>query len=103
MSVLQICMKSYPDVYKRQDNSVLVYGKYQLLQKEHEKIYAYTRELGDTKMLVLLNFTKEKALISLPEVGNVQKMIINNYDSFEIKGNEAKLLPYQAVIFEISH
>ena len=87
----------------RKDNSVLVYGKYQLLQKEHEKIYAYTRELGDTKMLVLLNFTKEKALISLPEVGNVQKMIINNYDSFEIKGNEAKLLPYQAVIFEISH
>jgi len=87
----------------RKENPVLVYGKYELLQKEHDKIYAYTRELGETKMLVLLNFSKEKVSVNLPEIGNMQKMIINNYDSFEIKGNEAKLLPYQAVIFEINH
>lgn len=87
----------------RKENPVLVYGKYELLQKEDDKIYAYTRELGETKILVLLNFSKEKVSVNLPEIGDMQKMIINNYDSFEIKGNEAKLLPYQAVIFEISH
>ena len=54
-------------------------------------------------MLVLLNFSNEKVSVILPEIGDMQKMIINNYDSFEIKGNEAKLLPYQAVIFEINH
>ncbi|WP_340199613.1 glycoside hydrolase family 13 protein [Ascidiimonas sp. W6] len=85
----------------RKDNPVLVYGKYQLLQKEHTEIYAYTRELGESKMLILLNFSQENAAINLLEIGDVQETIINNYDSYAIEGNEVNLLPYQAVIFKM--
>ena len=49
----------------RKENLVLVYGKYTLIQKEHETIYAYTRTLDENKMLVLLNFSKEKSSITL--------------------------------------
>ncbi|HEX5023864.1 MAG TPA: alpha-glucosidase [Agriterribacter sp.] len=85
----------------RNDNPVLVYGKYELLQKEHPEIYAYTRESGDHKMLILLNFSKEKAAIHLPEIGDIQETLINNYNSCETEGNGANLMPYQAVIFKI--
>lgn len=85
----------------RNDNLVLVYGDYELLQKEHPQIYAYTRTRGEDKMLVLLNFTKEAATINLPGMGNVGAPLINNYPACEIVGDEVKLSPYQAVIFKV--
>lgn len=85
----------------RRDNAVLVYGKYELLQKEHAEIYAYTRALAESKILVLLNFSKEKSTIILPEIDKAQETLINNYDSTDIEGDAIKLLPYQAVIFKV--
>ncbi len=86
----------------RKEHLVLVYGKYQLLQKEHPEIYAYTRTLGEDKMLILLNFSKEESSIHLAEIGAVQETMINNYDSIEMESNTITLLPYQAVIFKIN-
>ncbi len=86
----------------RKNNLVLVYGKYEILKKEHPEIYAYTRTLGKDKMLILLNFSKEESSINLPEIGAVQESMINNYNSVEIDSNTVTLLPYQAVIFKIN-
>ena len=35
----------------------LVYGIYELLERDNEKVYAYTRTLNEKKVLVLLNFS----------------------------------------------
>ena len=86
----------------RKENSVLVYGEYELLEKEHPEIYVYTRTLGEEKMLVLLNFSKEEATISLTEIGAIQASMINNYDTCEIEDNTARLMPYQAVVFSVN-
>lgn len=85
----------------RRNNPVLIYGQYEVLQKEHPKIYAFTRELANVKMLVLLNFSPEKATINLNEIAYIQDTIINNYDTFIREVTTANLLPYQAVIFKI--
>jgi oligo-1,6-glucosidase len=85
----------------RKDNPVLVYGKYELLQREHPNIYAFTRTLDDEKMLVVLNFSQEKSSITLSEIANSKKVLVNNYGELEMKGNTIHLLPYQAVIFKI--
>lgn len=85
----------------RKNNPVLVYGKYEILQKEHPEIYAFTRTLGDNKCLVLLNFTKEEASISLPEFTSFDEIMINNYDGLEVDGSIVNLAPYQAVILNI--
>ena len=82
----------------RKDNPVLVYGKYEILKKEHPQIYAYRRTLGEDKLLILLNFSEEESSITLPELSDVQDTLINNYSSCEITDNSVKLLPYQAVI-----
>ena len=47
-------------VQLRKNNKVLVYGKYELLDKENPKVYAYTRGEGAEKVLVILNFSKDK-------------------------------------------
>lgn len=85
----------------RKENPVLVYGQYELLQKEHVNIYAFTRTLQEEKMLVLLNFSKDESSITLSEIGNSKKVIINNYSELEIENNTINLMPYQAIILSL--
>ncbi|MBT8288392.1 MAG: alpha-glucosidase [Flavobacteriaceae bacterium] len=85
----------------RNENNVLVYGEYQLLLEEHPDIYAYTRELGDEKWLVLLNFSESNSNIELPELDGIDTAKINNYDDVLLDGNSMEMLPYQAIIFSL--
>ena len=86
----------------RNENKVLVYGDYQLIQEEHPDIYAYTRILDDQKMLVLLNFTNHSTSIQLPEANSIQKTLINNYESLSIENDKITLEPYQSVILSLN-
>lgn len=82
----------------RNENKVLIYGKYQIIQEEHSDIYAYTRTLDAEKMLVLLNFTDQVSSITLPESHITKETLINNYKALDITNNTITLKPYQAVI-----
>ena len=87
----------------RNENLVLVYGDYDLLLPDHEQIYAYTRILGEDKMLVLLNFSDKPAEATLPEAEGLNEIFINNYDSSPIKAESKIVLePYQAVIVKMN-
>ncbi|MBB6324799.1 oligo-1,6-glucosidase [Algoriphagus iocasae] len=87
----------------RNENLVLVYGDYELLLPDHEQIYAYTRILGEDKMLVLLNFSDKPAEATLPEAQGLIEIFINNYDSSPIKAESKIVLePYQAVIVKMN-
>jgi oligo-1,6-glucosidase len=88
----------------RKNHPALVYGKYDLLDKENKQVYAYTRTLGVTKYLVLLNFSKENLDYPLPisiENGHYSVIINNLIDSPPIEENKIKLAPYQALILEL--
>lgn len=85
----------------RNDNKVLVYGNYQLIQADHPDIYAYTRIMDDKKMLVLLNFTDHSSTIQLPEAKSIQNTLINNYESLSIENDNITLQPYQSVILSL--
>ena len=86
----------------RNDNKILVYGRYEIIQKEHPEIYAYTRSLDDEKMVVLLNFTDHDSSIQLPETFRIGNCLINNYPEINNNGNNITLKPYQAVICELN-
>lgn len=85
----------------RKEHEVLVYGHYQLLQAEHPEIYAYTRILDNTKVLVLLNFSEHDSNIELAEARNITNTLINNYEDLAITNNAITLKPYQAVIVSL--
>jgi oligo-1,6-glucosidase len=86
----------------RNENKVLVYGKYELLDKNNEDIYAYTRVLDGEKMLVLLNFTDQDSSITSPQIQQLAEIQINNYSSLAINNHTITLKPYQAVIVSLN-
>ncbi len=85
----------------RKQNSVLVYGSYELVAPEHPNIYAFTRILDDKTVLVLLNFSEETSEIKLKDEWDNHSILINNYPDVEFFENSVKMKPYQAIIFNI--
>jgi len=93
-SILNYCKKM---IALRKNNPVLTYGKYTLLQGNHPQVYAYTREWKGNKILVLLNFSKEKASINTGYDLKNLKPLIQNYPT--VSGNI--LQPYESVIYQL--
>jgi oligo-1,6-glucosidase len=87
----------------RKQNPVLVHGKYELLDKENQQVYAYTRALDKKKVLVLLNFSKENSSFIVPiKTGKPGQVLINNLPEINVSGNSINLQPYQAVIINLN-
>jgi oligo-1,6-glucosidase len=65
----------------RKANPVIVYGTYDLLIDAHEQIYAFTRTLGDDRLLVILNFSKDMPVFALPTyvAFSNTELLISNY------------------------
>jgi oligo-1,6-glucosidase len=82
----------------RKENEVLIYGKYTLLDKENPDVFAYTRELGNKKFLVLLNFKSNNAKVNIDLDLKNAKVLINNYATASTDGI---LKPYEAIIYEL--
>lgn len=83
----------------RRNKPVLIYGKYEIFQKEHPQVYAYSRTLGQEMVLVLLNFSNRPADIDLAQLDSVQEVLVNNYPTVTRQGNSVTLLGYQALVF----
>ncbi|MEJ2584863.1 MAG: alpha-glucosidase [Robiginitalea sp.] len=88
----------------RKDNPVLVYGKYALLVPEHEQVYAFTRTLDDSELLVLLNFSETNSTIELEELkkANQDNVVIDNIGNVTLNGTSITLKPFQAIIFRLN-
>lgn len=82
----------------RKNNSVLVYGKYTLLDNANPYIYAYTRELDGKKILVLLNFTTKIATVKAGYNLKNAKLLIDNYSKTK---KSDTLRPYEAAVYEL--
>ena len=79
----------------RKENEIIVYGKYELLLPEDENIFAYTRTLGDKKLLTVCNFSKTEQKFDFTGYENA-KVLISNYGGDIRDGGILK--PYEAVV-----
>ena len=77
---------------------VFVDGDFSLLFPEDPQIFAYTRDDGDTRLLVCANFTGEKAAFHLPAGWEGVGRLIRNYEDAP---EEGVLRPYEAFILAI--
>jgi oligo-1,6-glucosidase len=92
------CLNYFRKMVKlRKDNPALVYGKYTLLDKDNPAVYAYTREQGGKKFLVLLNFTAATATVKTGIDISKGKLLINNYAAAVASET---LKPYEATVIE---
>ena len=87
-------------VQLRKKEPVLVYGKYTLLDRENPNVFAYTRELKEKKVLVLLNFSDKQSSFNIEILTSKSKIILDNYTN--TKNLKKHILrPYEAVIIEL--
>jgi oligo-1,6-glucosidase len=80
----------------------LVYGHYEVIDKDNEKVYAYTRTLSNKQLLVVLNFSSEPVSfdLQLPKE-NTASVLMNNLNVVNLRNSLLNLQPYQAVILRI--
>ncbi len=89
----------------RRKNPVLVYGTYQLLDRDNRAIYAYSRTLGNEQWGVVLNFTSAVQYYTpgSPFKGSDKRFVL--MDNYGIEGDQPggsiTLKPYEAMIFKV--
>ena len=85
------------------EHLALIYGDYELLLPKNEQVYIYKRTLEHESYLVLLSFSKERALIHLENlVGTNAKLLISNDDAVSsVNDGNFKVRPYHAMVYKL--
>ncbi|RSL34027.1 alpha-glucosidase [Salibacterium salarium] len=86
----------------RKNKEVLIYGNYELVLKEHDKIYAYTRSLGNETALIITNLFNKKAEWVLPDTlqGRLSQLWMSNYYVEEDEQiHNITLRPFEARVY----
>ena len=85
----------------RHDEDVLVYGDYDLLLPDDEQVYAYSRTLGDERLLVVLNWSDEPASVDFDDVDSAAladaTVVVSNDEAADAV--ERTYRPYEAVVY----
>jgi oligo-1,6-glucosidase len=93
------CLNYFRKIIKlRKENLALIYGKYTLLDKDNQDVYAYTREWNGKKFLVLLNFKSKTSTVNTGIDFSKAKLLIDNYPASK---NNGQLQPYEAAVYEL--
>ncbi len=89
----------------RKNNPIMVYGKYDLILRDHDEIYAYTRTLDGEVWLVVCNFFANQPTFELPAEldGSKAKLVISNYDDVAAEGviDSFTLRPYECRVYAL--
>ena len=83
----------------RHQMPIIVYGEYELLEKDHPDLFVYTREYQGEKLLVITNFSTHEYDYDLRDFSD-GKLLISNDD---IKINQViHIKPYGAYVIKKS-
>ena len=86
----------------RKNNLLLVYGDYKDIAPLDEKIYAYTRTLGDDKMLIVNNFSDSNINFEFEYPLSKNQILISNYTQInDNKDNILYLKPYESRVYAL--
>ena len=81
--------------------NLIIYGNYELLDHDNDKIFTYKRELNNQKLLVISNFFKEEGKVNFIDY-KIKKVIDNNYNDYSLKSLEnLTLRAFESYIVEV--
>lgn len=78
----------------RKTYEIITLGKYELMMKDNENIYAYKRLYKDEEMIVYCNFSNQEVVYDA-SILNDEKILIQNYE----KHQKGTLKPYESIVF----
>jgi trehalose-6-phosphate hydrolase len=74
---------------------IIAEGSYQGYEKNHSQVFAFIRELGNQKLVVMNNLSATNATIALPDEFLAGQVLISNQETQVMK--DMTLMPYQTV------
>lgn len=87
----------------RKEYDIVTDGNYELLLADHDAIFAYIRNNGDEKLLVVNNFYSKEVEFLLPEQvdteGVTSTILLSNYADSSEDMKQMKLRPYESVVY----
>ncbi|MGE6402575.1 alpha,alpha-phosphotrehalase [Bacillus cereus] len=87
----------------RKTYDVITKGKYDVLDGNHPKIWAYTRTVDNELLLVVNNFYSEEITYSVPEHvqldGMEQEILLSNYKDSSKDIKNLVLRPYESIVY----
>ena len=78
----------------RQEYDVVIDGRFELLMPEDEQVFAYIRDDGKQRMLVICNFSDRDAVLTA-DAQMEGRILLGNYDE---EGEKQKLRPWETRI-----
>ncbi|WP_251550696.1 alpha,alpha-phosphotrehalase [Neobacillus muris] len=90
----------------RKEYSIITDGKYEVLLEDDEQVFAYVRNSGVEKLLVVSNFYGSEKTMALPAQftldGYEVKVLLSNYkDSAPLK-RKIQLRPYESIVYYLN-
>ncbi len=82
----------------RKQYLTLVYGKYELLDKDNPDVYSYRRSLNNESILVMLNFRDKTSVANTGIDLSKAEILIHNYPG---ESGEKQLRPYEARVYKL--
>ena len=88
----------------RKSEDIFVYGTYDLVFEDHQEIYAYTRTLGEKRVLILCNLTNKQTSINLEKITvSTDQLLLSNIPVEEHESiQELTLKPFEARIYSLN-
>lgn len=83
----------------RHQHPALIYGDYADLLPDDEKLFVYTRTLGEARVLVALNFSRDQAVVELPT--NAGEVLISNGAGRGLSGSSLTLEGWEAYVIRL--
>lgn len=85
----------------RKHHPTLVYGDFEMIQEENNRVFAYLREDEENQYLVIINFSEEENTFELDDQLDRSKAVlaVSNYP--EPKPSFFDLYPWQANLYEL--
>lgn len=91
---------------RKRYKDVLVYGDFEVIDREHPKLFIYRRIHKNEQALVILNFSKQTVKWDAPaDREEVEKLVrqqfvrLHTYDEAWVQDGKVELRPFEAVIF----
>lgn len=81
----------------RKEKDIIVYGDFEALYRDDDKIFAYTRKLDQKKLLTVCNFSDQNAEMDIPEEFAGAQCLITNLGRTVFDRNFV-LRPYEAFV-----
>lgn len=87
----------------KKSNDVFTYGTYDLIQREHPEVYAYTRTLENEQAIIISNLSSKRVNINGLSTLSYSQLLLHNYPVYSHElVTELDLEPYETRVYRLS-